>query len=79
MFLEPLQELKTRDPIFIDRDDFAVEDGRPRLQFRNRVSDRWEFGLQRKAVAGPEVRLARRIEHRDRPVTIELDFEDPIR
>jgi hypothetical protein len=29
LFLEPLQQLETRDAVLIDRDHLAVQDGRP--------------------------------------------------
>jgi len=49
------------------------------FQFSHRFGDGREFLFQWQAIERPEMGLTGIVEYRDRLVTIELDFEDPMR
>jgi hypothetical protein len=79
LLLEALKELKAGDSIFVHGDHFAIQDRRAQFQLRKRLRNRRELLLERQTVSGPEVRLTSRVEHCDPPISVQLDFENPIR
>jgi hypothetical protein len=65
--------------VAIQRNDFTVENCRAQIQASDSLAYGREFPFKWQVIARPNPRLASRVDHGNRPIAVQLGFEDPVR
>jgi hypothetical protein len=73
-----LKQLKSGDSFFIEGHYLTIENRWAQFQFFGRISNGWELRFKWQSVARPDPSFTGWINDRDRWITVQLGFENPV-